>query len=82
MQSSVAYSTSLVAVILLTPSTAYAYMDPGTAMLIVHTIVGALVGGLIMTKLFWRNLKEKFFSEPERESDGGISPQPSRDENL
>lgn len=79
MQSSLAFGASLAVVTLLIPSTAHAYMDPGTGMLIIHTIVGALVGGLIMVKLFWRNLKEKFFPGSECESDGGTLPQPSRD---
>jgi len=82
VQSSLAHGASLAAVTVLTPSTAHAYMDPGTGMLIIHAIVGALVGGLISVKLFWRNLKEKFFSRSERKSDGEASPQLNRDKTF
>ena len=39
---------------------AYAYIEPGTAGVIVQALIGTLVGVGIALKLYWYKLKEKF----------------------
>lgn len=48
------------------PSTAHAYIDPGTGSLIYQLLIAALVGGLFALKVFWQRLK-KFFSFNKKE---------------
>ncbi len=39
---------------------AYAYLDPGSTAMILHVIVGAVVGGLVMLKAYWQKFKNLF----------------------
>jgi len=34
-----------------------AYIDPGTGSLIIQVLIGALVGGLVVAKIFWSRIK-------------------------
>jgi len=34
-----------------------AYLDPGTGSLIIQVLIGALVGGLVVAKIFWARTK-------------------------
>jgi len=34
-----------------------AYLDAGTASLIVQVLIGALVGGMVVSKIFWTRIK-------------------------
>ena len=36
--------------------TTVAYLDPGTGSLIIQMAIGALVGGLVVAKVFWKKL--------------------------
>lgn len=50
------------------PSSAYAYLDPGTGSYMLQILLGLLVGALFMVKTFWKNLKESvknFFKRGE-----------------
>ncbi|RLE36195.1 MAG: hypothetical protein DRJ61_01370 [Acidobacteria bacterium] len=52
---------SLVAVLLvLTPRTAYAYLDPASGSMILQVIVAAVAAGLIMFKAFWHKIRGMF----------------------
>lgn len=44
------------------PSTASAYLDPGTMSMIVNAMVGVLVGVAYTIRIFWSNLKSIFKS--------------------
>jgi hypothetical protein len=45
----------LLAVVLLSlPSTAHAYLDPGTGSYVVQLLIGGLLGGLFALGVFWR----------------------------
>lgn len=46
--------------VFLFPDPAYAYIDPGTGSLILQSVIGAVVGGLVVFKLYWRRTKEFF----------------------
>ncbi|MBI2832066.1 MAG: hypothetical protein HYX79_07400 [Chloroflexi bacterium] len=39
-----------------TLSTTVAYVDPGTGSLVIQMAIGALVGGLVMVKVFWKRI--------------------------
>ena len=42
--------------ILITPSTAFAYFDPGTGSLIVQGFIAALLGGFFWIKTKWKKI--------------------------
>jgi hypothetical protein len=42
---------------------AYAYIDPGTANIIVQIIIGSIVSFLFMIKLYWNKIKRLFGRE-------------------
>ena len=41
-------------------SNAFAYLDPGTGMVILQIIVAALIGLGITFKIYWHKIREKF----------------------
>ena len=38
-------------------SNAFAYIDPGTGSMILQSLIGALVGGVIVLKVYWTKIK-------------------------
>jgi hypothetical protein len=44
----------LALLLLLLPSTAHAYLDPGTGSYIVQILIGTVLGGLFALGVFWR----------------------------
>jgi hypothetical protein len=44
-------------ILLLIPVSTYAYLDPGTGSLIIHLIVGAVIGATYSVRIFWSNIK-------------------------
>lgn len=46
----------LVLALLLLPSTARAYLDPGTGSYVVQLLIGSLLGGLFALGVFWRRV--------------------------
>lgn len=55
-------------------SPAYAYLDPGSASLLVQLLVGSVAGGLIVVKIYWVRLKRLFRRSPEA---AGPAPDPN-----
>lgn len=47
---------ALVLLLLLVPSPAHAYLDPGTGSYAVQLLIGSLLGGLFALGLFWRRV--------------------------
>ena len=47
----------IVAIILAAPSTAHAYLDPGTGSYLFQVIAAVLLGALFSLKIFWANIK-------------------------
>lgn len=39
------------------PGTAYAYIDPGTGAMLIQGLIGTVVGGLFVIRLYWRKIK-------------------------
>jgi hypothetical protein len=46
----------VLALLLLAPSPAHAYLDPGTGSYAVQLLIGSLLGGLFAIGLFWRRV--------------------------
>jgi hypothetical protein len=46
----------LVLALLLLPSTAQAYLDPGTGSYVLQLLLGTLLGGLFALGVFWRRV--------------------------
>jgi hypothetical protein len=42
------------------PSTAHAYLDPGTGSYVVQLLIGTLLGGLFAIGMFWRRVVASF----------------------
>lgn len=47
----------------------HAYLDPGTGSMVVQVILGGLVGGLALMKVYWKRLKALVLRR--RHVDGG-----------
>ena len=45
-----------IAILLLLPQAAYAYLDPGTGALIVQVVAGVILGAIVTFKLWWSRL--------------------------
>lgn len=41
----------------LTAKSAYAYLDPGSGSFIIQIVIGAFLGGLVTTKIYYRKIK-------------------------
>lgn len=39
------------------PSTAYAYIDPGTGAMLIQGLIGGIVAGLFIIRVYWQKLK-------------------------
>lgn len=53
--------------LLLIPCTAHAYLDPGTGSMIVQVIIGSVLAGLYMAKVYWRKIVH-FFKKNKSEA--------------
>ena len=51
----------LSALLILAPIPVFAYLDPGTGSMIIQGIIGAIVGLLVVGKLYWQKIVS-FFS--------------------
>jgi hypothetical protein len=50
------------------PSTAYAYIDPGTAGMALQALIGGVVGALFVVRLYWQKIKIFFGFQTEPEN--------------
>ena len=50
----------LVLILLIQPSSAFAYIDPGTGSIILQILLGALAAGLTFIKIYWLKIKNFF----------------------
>tara|TARA_B100000965_G_scaffold406631_1_gene446716 strand:- start:3545 stop:3748 length:204 start_codon:yes stop_codon:yes gene_type:complete len=48
--------------IILYPSTSYAYLDPGTGSILLQAILGAIAAGFMTINIWWQKFKT-FFSK-------------------
>ena len=70
------FAASVFAMALLLPSTAQAYIDPGTGSFVLQALVAAAMGTLIAVKIYWARIKS-FFSRQDS-SDSTDTPGPSQ----
>ncbi len=58
----------------LAPSSAHAYIDPGTGSMILQGIIAGVVGGLVVIKIYWQRIKAIFSRrDPSKLSEKGLS---------
>jgi len=56
--------------LMLTPATAFAYIDPGTGSFVIQGIIAAVVGAGVFFKLFWGRIKTAITGKsPEPDDD-------------
>jgi len=53
-------SLAVVVLLVLVAAPAYAYIDPGSGSMLVQLLTGGAAGALILLRLYWRRLKERF----------------------
>ncbi len=54
------------ALLLMSTSNAYAYLDPGTGSILLQGLIGAIAGGLFFAKMYWAKFKTMLgFEAPE-----------------
>ena len=57
--------------VLLAHRTAYGYLDPGTGSYILQILLGGLLGGLFVLKMYWRRITTwAFRGKREKEREG------------
>lgn len=59
----------VVMVLILLPSPALAYIDPGTGSFVIQGIIAAVVGAGIAFKMFWHRIKAALTGKPLDEDD-------------
>ena len=51
------FYATLIVVSCLLPTTAQAYIDPGTGSYVVQAVVAAAMGGMVAIKMYWQRIK-------------------------
>jgi|TARA_B100000315_G_scaffold257549_1_gene306751 hypothetical protein len=59
-------------------SPAQAYIDPGSASLVLQATIGAIAAGLLVLKIYWRKIKAIFFGVMKADSGQDVN-QPGAD---
>jgi DUF1365 family protein len=49
-----------VALVLITPQSAWAYLDPGTGSYVIQLALAALLGAMVTLRLYWKRVKNWF----------------------
>ena len=60
---------ALSALLIVAPTPAFAYLDPGTGSMILQGIIGAIAGLMVAGKLYWGKLVSFFSSSKKSDSD-------------
>lgn len=53
--------------------TAHAYLDPGSASLILQSVIGAISAGVIAIGVYWQKLKGFFMRKDPSRQDGSLA---------
>ncbi len=65
---------AIVGAVALAPSSAHAYIDPGTGSMVLQAIIAGVVGGLVVIKMYWQRIKAIFSRrDPSKLSEKGLS---------
>ncbi len=57
-----------ITLLFVSPRNAYAYIDPGIGSLVLQSVIGAALAGLLIIKLSWRRIRDGVRSLPRRKS--------------
>ena len=57
-------AAGLLLALVLLPSPAWAYLDPGTGSIILQVLLGGVGGGLVILRLYWGQMKGLFSRKP------------------
>jgi hypothetical protein len=61
---------TMTAAISISPSVAFAYIDPGTGALMLQLLLGGIGGAIVVLKVYWGNVRKFFgFASKEKESE-------------
>jgi hypothetical protein len=52
------------AMVVMSTQSAYAYLDPGTASMVLQGLIGGIAGGLFAIRIYWSKLKSRFGRAP------------------
>ena len=55
---------------LVLPGDVHAYLDPGSVSLLIQVLIGAVLGSLYFTKIYWSKLTKFITSFFEKDTDG------------
>ncbi len=53
--------TGVIAIVLTGSRPAHAYLDPGSISMLIQGLVAALVGGLVVVRMYWSRLRHLLF---------------------
>ena len=57
-------------VLLVLPTSAWAYIDPGTGSFVIQGLIGVIVGGAFAVKMYWKRIKAVLTGKPmEKDED-------------
>lgn len=62
----------------LAPSSAHAYLDPGTGSMVLQIVLGGVAGALVIVKIYWARVRS-FFSRRREDSPADTPDQPSEE---
>jgi hypothetical protein len=65
MKSAISMTATVGVVLLATPVSAYAYLDPGTGSMVLQIAIGGVLAVVATSKLYWRRLTSLFQSKPK-----------------
>ena len=60
---------AMIVALVMLPTPALAYLDPGTGSFVIQGIIAAIVGGGFAIKMFWSRIKSKITGKPLTEED-------------
>ena len=60
---------AMIMAVVLMPTPALAYLDPGTGSFVIQGIIAAIVGGGFAIKMFWSRIKTKITGKSMTEDD-------------
>ena len=55
--------------VLLSPRSAHAYLDAGTASLLFQALIATMTGGALLLKIYWRRVKTALGRAPKKEDE-------------
>jgi len=58
----------VVTIIVVLPMKIYAYLDPGSGSYILQVLLGTLLGGSYLIKVYWEKIKSFFSRKPSNKS--------------